>query len=120
MFIDPLADGRTAWAKRWNDLVLTHASDLGGYETLSEAQISICRRAATIECELESMEGRMSAGQPIEIEVYGRLSGRLCRLLELIGIKRLANPIYPLSDLAKGLEAYPAQAIDDDGEPLPS
>src|SRR5215469_4510814 len=96
MFIDPLADGRTAWAKRWNDLVLTHASDLGGYDMLSEAQISICRRAAALECELEAMEGRMSAGIPIEIEVYGRLTGRLCRLFEIIGVRRLTKPIDPL------------------------
>jgi hypothetical protein len=45
MFIEQLADGRTAWATRWNDLVLKHASDLGGYEILSEAQLSVCRRA---------------------------------------------------------------------------
>src|SRR5262245_14893200 len=79
MFVE-LGDPRSAWARRWNDLVLTHANDLGGYETLSEAQISICRRAATIECQLESCEGHMSAGQPIEIELYGRLTARLCRL----------------------------------------
>jgi hypothetical protein len=64
MFV-ALGDGRTAWAKRWNDLVLTHANDLGGFDMLSEAQLSICRRAAAIECELESMEGKMSTGQLI-------------------------------------------------------
>ena len=79
-------DGRGAWTRRWKDLVASHASDLGG-EGLSEAQISICRRASAIECELEAMEGRMSASHPIAIEVYGRLASRLCRLLELIGIK---------------------------------
>jgi hypothetical protein len=107
-------DGRSPWAMRWSDLIFAHANDLGG--TLSEAQISICRRAAALECELEAMEGRMSTGQPIEIELYGRLASRLCRLFEIIGIKRLARPIDPLSDLAKALEAYPAKAIDDDGD----
>jgi glycine/D-amino acid oxidase-like deaminating enzyme len=77
---------------------------------------AICRRAAALECELEAMEGRMSTGQPIEIELYGRLASRLCRLFEIIGIKRLARPIDPLSDVAKALEAYPAKAIDDDGD----
>jgi hypothetical protein len=91
MFVD-LGDGRTAWARRWSDLTLAHANDLGGLEMLSEAQISICRRAAALECELESMEGRMSAGIPVEIEVYGRLASRLCRMLELIGIKALSAP----------------------------
>ena len=115
MFVE-LGDARTVWARRWADLILAHANDLGGLEMLSEAQISICRRAAALECELEAMEGRMSAGQPIEIELYGRLTSRLCRLLDPIGIQRLAKPIDPLSDLAKDLEAYPARAIDDDGD----
>jgi len=87
-------------------------------ELLSEAQISICRRVSAMECELEAMEGRMSAGQTIDLDQYGRLAGRLCRLFELlVGVKRLARPIDPLSDLAKGLEAYPAtMPIDDDGD----
>src|SRR5262252_2213952 len=85
MFVEQLADGRTAWARRWNDLVLLHASDLGGYETLSEAQISICKRAATPETQLETMEGQMSTGQPVDADAYGRLTARLCRLFELVG-----------------------------------
>jgi hypothetical protein len=75
------------------------------------AQISIIRRASAMECELEAMEGRMSAGEPIDTDVYGRLAGRLCRLFELIGIRRLARPIDPYHDLAKALEAYPARAL---------
>jgi hypothetical protein len=70
-FVD-LGDGRSAWARRWNDLVLMHASDLGGYETLSEAQISICKRVATLECELEAMEGRISASLQREFSLRAR------------------------------------------------
>jgi hypothetical protein len=118
MFVD-LGDARTSWAKRWADLILAHANDLGGLDLLSEAQISICRRAAAIECELESMEGRMSASQPIDIAVYARLTGVLCRLLELVGIRRLTKPLDPTGALAKALEAYPATAIDEDDEDAP-
>jgi hypothetical protein len=75
-FVD-IGDGRSAWAKRWGDLILAHANDLGGLEMLSEAQLSICRRASAIECELEAMEGRMSASQVIDIAVYARLTGVL-------------------------------------------
>jgi hypothetical protein len=64
----------------------------------------------------------MSEGQQIDLDQYGRLTGRLCRPLELIGIRRLARPIDPLSDLAKAFEDT-AKAIDDDDEdsdePLP-
>jgi hypothetical protein len=31
-----IGDGRSAWTRRWNDLILAHVSDLGGPETLSE------------------------------------------------------------------------------------
>jgi len=116
MFAD-IGDGRTVWARRWNDLVLMHASDLGGYDMLSEAQLSICRRVSTLECELESMEGRKSAGLPVDIELYGRLSGRLCRMLELIGIRRLTKPLDPLSEFAKAVEGYAPAPVDDDDEP---
>jgi hypothetical protein len=118
MFVDPLADGRSAWARRWNDLVLMHASDLGGFDMLSEAQRSICKRASAIECELEAMEGRMATSQPIEIAVYARLTGVLARLLELVGIRRLTKPLDPTSELARALKALPATAIDDDEDEL--
>jgi hypothetical protein len=99
-----LGDGRSAWARRWSDLILAHANDLGGPELLSEAQISIIRRASAMECELEAMEGRMSAGQPVDIGQYGRLTSCLCRMLELVGIRRLSKPLDPMSELAKALE----------------
>jgi hypothetical protein len=116
-------DGRSAWALRWKDLILAHVSDLGGPETLSEAQISICRRASAMECELEAMEGRMSAGEPVDIGVYARLTGCLCRLLELVGVnKRLTKPLDPTGELVKAMEAYAGMPVDDDDdgdEPLP-
>jgi hypothetical protein len=66
------------------------------------------------------MEGRMSAGQAIDIGQYARLTGVLCRLLELVGVKRLTKPLDPTSELAKAMEKYAGQAIDDDDdEPLP-
>ena len=55
----------------------------------------------------------MSAGQPIEIKLYGRLASRLCRLLELIGIRRLTK-LDPQSELAKALEGYAGKPIDDE------
>ena len=43
-------------------LVVRHTIDLGGKDLLSEAQMSLVRRAAALGCELEQMEGRMSLG----------------------------------------------------------
>jgi hypothetical protein len=122
MFVEG-GDGRSLWGRRWRDLCLAHASDLGGMELLSEAQVSIIKRVSAMECELEAMEARMSEGQHVDVDQYGRLTGRLCRLLELIGIKRLAKPLDPMSELAKALEGYAGTPVDDDDddgdEPLP-
>src|SRR5262245_19089361 len=109
-------DGRSAWGRRWRDLCLSHAKDLGGPELLSEAQVSVIKRVSALECECERLEAQMSEGKAIEADVYGRLCGRLARMVELIGIRRLARPIDPLTDLAKGLGAYPTAPIDDDGD----
>jgi hypothetical protein len=115
-----LGDGRTVWARRWSDLTLMHAADLGGLDMLSEAQLSICKRAAALECELESMEGHMSTGQPVDINIYARLVRTLCRLLELVGVKRLTKPLDPTVELAKALERYAGEPVDEDeDEPSP-
>jgi hypothetical protein len=111
-FVD-IGDVRSAWAKRWGDLILAHANDFGGLDMLSETQLSICRRVATVECELEAMEGRMSASQPVDIGQYARLTGCLSRLFELLGLKGHAPPLDPTSALARALEAY-ADPPDDE------
>jgi hypothetical protein len=49
-FVD-LGDGRSAWGRRWRDLCLSHANDLGGTEILTEVQVSIIKRVAALECE---------------------------------------------------------------------
>jgi hypothetical protein len=79
-------DGYSPWTRRWRDLIFAHVADLGGPDLVSEAEISLCRRASTLEVELEMLEARRSEGQSVDIELYGRLAGRLCRLLELVGI----------------------------------
>jgi hypothetical protein len=43
-----LGDGNSPWARRQRDLIALHIADLGGEERLSENQLSLCRRAATL------------------------------------------------------------------------
>ena len=79
------------WARRRHDLVAAHVADLGGPDQLSEAQLSLCRRVATIELELEVMEGKLSLGQDVDLDLYNRLAGNLRRCLETIGMQRVAK-----------------------------
>lgn len=86
-------DGRGVWVRRWRDLTDLHIADLGGKSALSEAQLSLCRRAATIEVQLEQLEAAMSEGHAADLDQYGRLTGHLRRILETVGIKRQARDI---------------------------
>ena len=83
----------SAWARRFHDLVLGHVSDLGGRLAMSEAQLALCKRAAGLECELEQMEGRMSLGQEINLDSYGRAASHLRRILESLGLERKARDV---------------------------
>jgi len=105
--------GRSAWSRRWHDLCLSHVADSGGFGLLSEAQLSIIRRASAMECSLEQMEARMSTGEAVDLDQCGRLAGRLCRCFELVGIHRLARPIDPVTDLAEAFKPR-VRPLDDD------
>jgi hypothetical protein len=90
-----VGDGNSPWARRQRDLAAMHAEDAGGVETLSAAQLSLCQRAATLETELEAMEGQMSLGKQADLDCYGRLAGHLRRILETLGVERRAKDVTP-------------------------
>jgi hypothetical protein len=89
-------DGRSGWTRRWRDLVELHVSDCGGAVSVSEAMISLCRRVAAIEVQLEQMEARMSEGDlTVDLDLYNRLAGNLRRMLESIGLQRVSRDVTP-------------------------
>jgi hypothetical protein len=81
-------DGNSRWARRYRDLTAAHVSDLGGVDLLSQAQLSLIRRASAIEVELEQMEGKLSLGRPVDLDVFTRSASHLRRLWETLGLKR--------------------------------
>ena len=86
-------DPNSAWARRFHDLVQGHISDLGGRSIMSEAQFALCKRAAALECELEQQEGRMSLGEEINLDAYGRAASHLRRILETLGLERKCRDV---------------------------
>lgn len=86
-------DGRSAWVRRWKDLVELHMADVGDPETLTATQISLCRRAATLEIELEQLEANLSEGTEVDLDRYGRLAGHLRRYLEVLAGQRQAKDV---------------------------
>jgi hypothetical protein len=100
-------DGRGAWTRRWKDLNEAHVTDLGGPDGLSEAQLSLCRRCAALEVQLEQMEAKMSEGDiTVDMDLYGRLAGHLRRILETLGIERRAKPVEQPLTLQRYLELW--------------
>jgi hypothetical protein len=88
------ADGRGPWARRWRDILAEIISDLGGHEGgLSEGQKQLARRCATIAIACERMEGRAALGEEIDLEEYGRLTDRLGRAFQRLGLERRARTV---------------------------
>ena len=88
------------------DVPGSQRSDLGGRDVLSEGELSLIRRASALECELEAMEARMSRGDEVNLELFGRLTDRLGRALQRIGLKRRPRDVTPsLADYLAGLQA---------------
>ena len=87
-------------------------SDLGGPDAgLSEAQLSLVRRASALEVELELAEGKLSRGEPVDLDLFGRLLGQLRRVLEAIGLERRARPAITLEQYLE-LTSAPANATN--------
>lgn len=97
----PNVDGRTFWVRRYRDIVALFESDQGGHEAVSEAVRAIIRRASALCVELERLEMLFaSAGEatPQQLELHGRTSNTLRRLLEAVGsvgLQRRPRDITP-------------------------
>jgi hypothetical protein len=84
-------DPNSAWSRRYSDLVNHHVQDIScglGRNVLSEAQLSLIRRASAIECELERLDALLSVGEEINLDEYGRATSHLRRLFEVLGVER--------------------------------
>jgi hypothetical protein len=114
MFVE--GDSNSAWNRRYHDLVVRHVEDLGGYDLMSEAQLSMIRRAAAIECELERLDGLLSNGIEINLDMYSRCAGHLRRMFETLGIERLdrLKAVTARSPLRQRLERQAQRRVAED------
>jgi len=93
----PGVDGRSPWVRRAKDVIAAHLSDV---PDANAAERSIIRRAAVLTVELERLEAAFAtAGEadPETLDLYGRTSGNLRRLLEAVGLQRRARNVTPPS-----------------------
>ena len=101
--------GTSAWSRRYADLIAGHAADLGGADLLSNAQLSLIRRASAIECQLETWEGDLSESRPVDLDCFARTAGHLRRILETLGLQRCARDVQTLGNVLKADLARQAQ-----------
>jgi hypothetical protein len=92
----PLSDGRSATARRFKDLVLDIAADLGGVEHLSTAEMQLIRRASMLSAECERQEA-LAVREDVEFDCDGYVvkTNALRRVLETIGLRRAPRDITP-------------------------
>jgi hypothetical protein len=120
----PGVDGRSTWCRRARDVLEAHIQDLAGYDHTSEAERSICRRAAVLTTELERLEVRFATSQDTEpelVDLYARAASSLRRLLEAVGLQRRARDVTPpdLSEYLASRTVDPvveAELDDDDAD----
>jgi hypothetical protein len=99
-------DGRGPWVRRLKDLLAEATSDMGGVDNTSAAERHIIRRACVLIVELERLEGKFAqAGEANadDLDLYGRISGNMRRLLESVGLQRRPRAVNgpSLSDLMR-------------------
>ncbi|MGJ0510342.1 MAG: hypothetical protein ACR652_25125 [Methylocystis sp.] len=91
-----MADGRSLWAKRFTEICSAHCADLGGFDNLSQAELAIIKRAATLQVELEALETRLANGEgKIDLVAFAQISNGMRRLLETVGIRRRPRDCTP-------------------------
>jgi hypothetical protein len=101
-------DGRSAWMRRYRDLINLHTSDLGGADLVSEAEKRLISRAAMLSIQLELMDVRFAENEGeanrFDLDTYQRLTNTLRRTLESLGLQRRARDVTPsVSDYVKHL-----------------
>jgi hypothetical protein len=90
-------NGRSPWARRLRDIIEAHVLDQGGADLLTEGKRALIRRASALTVELERIEGRFSTDTARESDfgTYTTGANTLRRLLESIGLERVARDITP-------------------------
>ena len=109
--------GDTAWARRFRDVLTEITNDLGGADLLSEGQRQLIRRATTISIMCEKLEGDAAAGAAINLEDYGKLTDRLGRCFQRLGLKRQPRDVPVLAEyLASLRQPEPAEEDEEDDQ----
>lgn len=107
-------DQRSAPARRYKDVMDAVASDLGGIDHLSQAQLHLIRSVAGLVVLRESLDAKVLTGEKIDTTEYTRIVNSLRRLLATIGLERTPRDVTP--DLRTYIERRTRRAAIDEME----
>jgi hypothetical protein len=77
-------DGRSAQARRFRDLVIAFADDLGGGDKLKEQEKAIVRTAAALTLRSEALQAAIINGEPIDENQAIRLANAAARAMQVL------------------------------------
>jgi hypothetical protein len=99
----PSVDGRSIWARLMRDTLAAMLNHVGGEDYASEPQRMLARRVAALEAELIHLEDGFArcrsegrAPDAAELDLYSRMASGQRRLLEAIGLQRVAKDVTSL------------------------
>jgi hypothetical protein len=102
-------NGNSLRARRYRDVAIALADDLGGQDKLSEPTKILVRQAAALTVQVEALQAKIVAGEDINLEQLTRLSNVLGRTLHRLGLKRPAAPRGPtLAEIVARHRSAPA------------
>jgi hypothetical protein len=94
---DPLKlrgiDGRSVDARRYRDVAIALADDLGGQDKLSESSKILVRQAAALTVQVEGLQSKIVAGADVDLEQLTRVANSLARTLSRLGRKRAVRKL---------------------------
>jgi hypothetical protein len=94
---DPLKlrgiDGRSVDARRYRDVAIALADDLGGQDKLSESSKILVRQAAALTVQVEGLQSKIVAGADVDLEQLTRVANSLSRTLSRLGRKRAVRKL---------------------------
>jgi hypothetical protein len=112
---DPLKlrgiDGRSVDARRYRDVAIALADDLGGQDKLSESSKILVRQAAALTVQVEGLQSKIVAGADVDIEQLTRLSNSLSRMLHRLGLRKRVSPKLSVPEYLAQRDARRAQGV---------
>jgi hypothetical protein len=81
-------DGRSPEGRRYRDLVLAYAEEIGGVASLSEQDAALVRHCACATMQSETLQAAVVRGEHIDTEQFVRLGNGLVRALNALKARR--------------------------------